>query len=94
MERRVVRRVAIVTLVLGTMLANLLNTEAKQRETDQRTMEGNSRQVELGVIARPMPQSDVFGLAPPLCLTRAEADIIVDVAKKAVDQVAAKHGYA
>ena len=44
---------------------------------------------ELGVIARPMPQTDVIGIAPPLCLTRAEADIIVDVTKKAVDQVAA-----
>ena len=50
--------------------------------------------LELGVIARPMPQSDVVGIAPPLCLTHAEADIIVDVAKKAVDQVAAKHGCA
>ena len=50
--------------------------------------------LDLGVIARPMPQSDVFGLGPPLSLTRGEADIIVDVAKKAVDQVAAKHGYA
>lgn len=50
--------------------------------------------LELGVIARAMPQSDVIGIAPPLCLTHAEADIIVDVTKKAVDQVAAKLGCA
>jgi len=37
-----------------------------------------------GVIARAMPHSDVIGFAPPLCLTRAEADIIVDAAAKAV----------
>jgi L-2,4-diaminobutyrate transaminase len=37
-----------------------------------------------GVIARAMPHSDVIGFAPPLCLTRAEADIIVDAAVKAV----------
>ena len=49
---------------------------------------------ELGVIARPMPQSDVVGIAPPLCLTRAEADIIVDVTRKAVGRAAAKHGCA
>jgi L-2,4-diaminobutyrate transaminase len=49
---------------------------------------------EQGVIARPMPLSDVVGICPPLCLTRGEADIIAGVAKKAVDQVAAKLGYA
>lgn len=37
-----------------------------------------------GVIARAMPHSDVIGFAPPLCLTRAEADVIVDAAVKAV----------
>ncbi|MEP4562414.1 MAG: aspartate aminotransferase family protein, partial [Nitratireductor sp.] len=30
-----------------------------------------------GVIARAMPQGDILGFAPPLCLTRAEADEIV-----------------
>jgi L-2,4-diaminobutyrate transaminase len=34
-----------------------------------------------------MPQSDVVGFAPPLCLTRAEADIIVDAARRAIDKV-------
>ncbi|MFK7854020.1 MAG: aspartate aminotransferase family protein, partial [Granulosicoccus sp.] len=30
-----------------------------------------------GVIARAMPQGDIAGFAPPLCLSRAEADLIV-----------------
>ncbi|NKX43236.1 aspartate aminotransferase family protein [Roseicyclus persicicus] len=30
-----------------------------------------------GVIARAMPQGDILGYAPPLCLTRAEADTVV-----------------
>ena len=42
---------------------------------------------ELGVVARAMPQSDVAGFAPPLCLTRAEADIIVGAARRAIDKV-------
>ncbi len=45
--------------------------------------------LERGVIARAMPQGDIIGFAPPLCLTREEADIIVDTAKSAVDAVAA-----
>ncbi|MFT5218467.1 MAG: L-2,4-diaminobutyrate transaminase [Planctomycetota bacterium] len=40
-----------------------------------------------GVIARAMPQGDIVGFAPPLCLTREEADIIVSVAKDAVAEV-------
>ena len=40
-----------------------------------------------GVIARAMPQGDIIGLAPPLCLTRDEADIIVSAVKQAVEQV-------
>lgn len=39
------------------------------------------------VIARAMPQGDIIGFAPPLSLTRAEADIIVDAFKKAVSEV-------
>jgi L-2,4-diaminobutyrate transaminase len=34
-----------------------------------------------------MPQGDILGFAPPLCLTRAEADTIVAGAKKAVTEV-------
>lgn len=40
-----------------------------------------------GVIARAMPQGDIVGFAPPLCLTREEADTIVSVAKDAVAEV-------
>jgi L-2,4-diaminobutyrate transaminase len=41
-----------------------------------------------GVIARAMPQGDIIGFAPPLCLTRKEADLIVDATRGAVEQVA------
>jgi L-2,4-diaminobutyrate transaminase len=44
--------------------------------------------LERGVIGRAMPQGDILGFAPPLCLTRGEADEIVDAAKCAVDAVA------
>jgi L-2,4-diaminobutyrate transaminase len=40
-----------------------------------------------GVIGRAMPQGDILGFAPPLCLTRAECDIIVDAASNAVREV-------
>jgi L-2,4-diaminobutyrate transaminase len=40
-----------------------------------------------GVIARAMPQGDIIGFAPPLCLTRAEADTIVSAFAAAVDEV-------
>ncbi len=42
-----------------------------------------------GVIGRAMPHGDILGFAPPLCLTRAEADIVVDAAADAVREVAA-----
>jgi L-2,4-diaminobutyrate transaminase len=42
-----------------------------------------------GVISRAMPQSDILGFAPPLCLTREEADIIVDAAASALKSVSA-----
>jgi L-2,4-diaminobutyrate transaminase len=44
--------------------------------------------LEQGVIARAMPQGDILGFAPPLCLTRDEADKIVAATQKAVHQVA------
>ena len=37
-----------------------------------------------GVIARAMPQGDILGFAPPLCLSRAEADQIVAKTRAAV----------
>ena len=40
-----------------------------------------------GVIARAMPEGDIVGLAPPLCLTRAEAERIVEVTAAAVVEV-------
>lgn len=40
-----------------------------------------------GVIARAMPEGDILGFAPPLCLTRDEADQIVAATKKAVTAV-------
>jgi L-2,4-diaminobutyrate transaminase len=43
--------------------------------------------LEQGVIARAMPQGDILGFAPPLCLTREEADIIVGATVKAAEKV-------
>ncbi len=40
-----------------------------------------------GVIARAMPQGDILGFAPPLCLTQQEADIIVEKTCEAVQDV-------
>lgn len=40
-----------------------------------------------GVIARAMPQGEIIGFAPPLCLTPAEADTIVAVTRDALDAV-------
>ena len=45
---------------------------------------------ERGLIARAMPQGDILGFAPPLCITRAEVDQLVALARDAVDAVAAK----
>ena len=39
------------------------------------------------VIARAMPQGDILGFAPPLCLTKDEADLIVGKTVKAVKSV-------
>ncbi|KPQ07120.1 MAG: L-2,4-diaminobutyrate transaminase DoeD [Rhodobacteraceae bacterium HLUCCA12] len=40
-----------------------------------------------GVIARAMPQGDILGFAPPMCLTRAEADTIAGVTGDALREV-------
>jgi len=40
-----------------------------------------------GVIARAMPEGDIVGLAPPLCLSREEADRIVEVTREAIVEV-------
>jgi len=39
------------------------------------------------VIARAMPQGDILGLAPPLCITSDEIDIVVDAIVAAVNDV-------
>ncbi|HTT84970.1 MAG TPA: aspartate aminotransferase family protein [Rhizomicrobium sp.] len=43
--------------------------------------------LERGVIARAMPQGDILGFAPPLCLSRVEADIVVEKTAEAVNSV-------
>ena len=43
--------------------------------------------LERGVIGRAMPQGDILGFAPPLCLTRNEADTVVKAAAQAVRSV-------
>jgi L-2,4-diaminobutyrate transaminase len=43
--------------------------------------------LEHGLIARPMPGGDILGFAPPLVLTEAESDLIVDIVVKALAQV-------
>jgi L-2,4-diaminobutyrate transaminase len=40
-----------------------------------------------GVIARAMPQGDILGFAPPLCLSEAEADQIAGATAEAVKEV-------
>jgi L-2,4-diaminobutyrate transaminase len=40
-----------------------------------------------GVIGRPMPESDIIGLAPPLCLTKAEADTIAGRLAESIEEV-------
>ncbi|WP_420003925.1 aspartate aminotransferase family protein [Arenibacterium sp. LLYu02] len=39
------------------------------------------------IIARAMPQGDILGFAPPFCLTRAEADLVVAGTQRAVKAV-------
>jgi L-2,4-diaminobutyrate transaminase len=46
--------------------------------------------LERGVIGRAMPQGDILGFAPPLCLTREEADTVVAAAKAAIEAVSAE----
>ena len=43
-----------------------------------------------GVIARAMPQGDIIGFAPPLCLSEKEADLIVAATYDSVDEVFSK----
>ena len=43
---------------------------------------------EAGLVARAMPQGDILGFAPPLCITRQEVDRLVAMAKGSIDMVA------
>ncbi len=43
-----------------------------------------------GVIGRAMPHGDIIGFAPPLILSRAEADIIVQATQQAIEEVLGK----
>lgn len=43
--------------------------------------------LEEGVIARAMPQGDILGFAPPLCLNTDEAELIVKALTKAMEKV-------
>ena len=40
-----------------------------------------------GVIARAMPEGDIIGFAPPLCITPAEVDIVATALRAAVHEV-------
>ncbi len=46
-----------------------------------------AKMLDLGVIARAMPQGDIIGFAPPFSLTREQADEVVAVTKAAVTDV-------
>ncbi|MHB0773982.1 aminotransferase [Bradyrhizobium sp. 1.29L] len=46
--------------------------------------------LERGVIGRALPQGDILGFAPPLCLTRDEADIVIHKTTDAINAVFAK----
>lgn len=68
------------------------------RDRDDRTFFETSEKVgpriaaallEQGVIARAMPQGDILGFAPPLCLTRQEADEVVGATRRAIEAVTA-----
>ncbi|MBV0912007.1 aspartate aminotransferase family protein [Anianabacter salinae] len=48
-----------------------------------------AKMAERGVIARAMPQGDIIGFAPPLCITKEEIDQVVAAAKDATDDVLA-----
>jgi L-2,4-diaminobutyrate transaminase len=46
-----------------------------------------------GVVGRAMPQGDILGFAPPLCLARGEADTVVSATTDAVKEVAKAAGF-
>lgn len=42
--------------------------------------------LERSILARAVPQGDILGFAPPLCLWRGEADIVVDAMHEAIKE--------
>ena len=46
-----------------------------------------SAMLKRGVIARALPEGNILGFAPPLCITRAEVDILVDATRDALHEV-------
>ncbi|OUR79114.1 hypothetical protein A9Q83_05905 [Alphaproteobacteria bacterium 46_93_T64] len=75
----------------GLMLAvELIADKEKRTFLDPSQMTGPKIAAALlkrGVIARAMPQGDILGFAPPLCLTKNEADVIVGAMAEAVKEV-------
>ena len=74
------------------MLASLEFLENKESlkffdPTKKIGMQVSSNLLKEGVIGLAMPHGDILGLAPPLCLSRSEVDIIVSSLKKSVDKV-------
>ncbi|MEH6403741.1 MAG: aspartate aminotransferase family protein [Sneathiella sp.] len=75
----------------GLMLAvELIADKEKRTFLDPSLMAGPKIAAALlkrGVIARAMPQGDILGFAPPLCVTKGEVDIVVGAMAEAVTEV-------
>ena len=75
----------------GLLLAVELVADKARREfhspVGQLAGKVNAALLKRGVISRAMPQGDILGFAPPLCLTQTEADIIVAAMTEAVIEV-------
>ena len=54
---------------------------------DQVGIKLSAAALEHGLITRAMPQGDILGFAPPLCISREEVDLIVDKTQKAINQI-------
>lgn len=50
------------------------------------------RSMELGVITRALPAADTIAFSPPFVVTESELDVMVQTARKAVDEIAAEIG--
>ncbi|MHA6732020.1 aminotransferase [Devosia sp. A369] len=76
---------------VGLMAALEFGTGAERRDSFAVDLKVGPRvsaaALELGMIARAMPQGDILGFAPPLVITEAEVDKIIDITQRAVNQV-------